>query len=106
MLEKGKEEGWGVPLFEITDEGHLEQGLRRLLTWSGDLRTRRDVIAERPDDVQAMITGLCKGADFIFANSSEEVVDLIHADYLTRLLEGLCRRRVSRPSRRYGARTI
>jgi hypothetical protein len=30
-----------------------------------------------------MVTGLCKGADFIFANSSEEVVDLIHADYLT-----------------------
>jgi NitT/TauT family transport system substrate-binding protein len=81
MLARAKEEGWGVPLFEITDVPAWDK------IFGGPLPgvtayVLADTIAERPADVQALVTGLCKGTDFIFANSSETVTDLILADYL------------------------
>lgn len=82
MLEKGKEEGWGVPLFEIVDEAAWNKLFGGSLPGAAAY-VLADSIAERPADVQALVTGLCKGTDFIFANSSEDIVDLILADYLT-----------------------
>ena len=82
MLEKGKEEGWGVPLFEIVDAAAWEKVFGGPVP-GATAYVLADTIAERPDDVQALVGGLCKGTDFIFANSSEDVAELILADYLT-----------------------
>ena len=70
MLEKAKEEGWGVPLFEITDAAAWDKvfggscRVRPLMFWKIRSRSVRR-------DVQALVTGLCKGTDFVFANSAE-----------------------------------
>jgi NitT/TauT family transport system substrate-binding protein len=82
MLEKGKEEGWGVSLFEIVDAAAWEKVFGGPVP-GATAYVLTDTIADRPDDVQALVSGLCKGTDFIFANSSEDVADLILADYLT-----------------------
>ena len=81
MLEKGREEGWGVPLFEITDAANWDKTFGGALPGAGTY-VLADTIKSRPADVQAVVTGLCKGADFIHASSPEETVDLILADYL------------------------
>jgi len=82
MLEKGKEEGWGVPLYEIVDAAAWEKVFGGPVPGAAAY-VLADTIADRPDDVQALVGGLCKGTDFIFANSSEDVADLILPDYLS-----------------------
>jgi NitT/TauT family transport system substrate-binding protein len=82
MLEKGKEEGWGVPLYEIVDAAAWDRVFGGPVPGAAAY-VLADTIADRPDDVQALVSGLCKGTDFIFANSSEDVADLILPDYLT-----------------------
>jgi len=81
MLEKAKSEGWGVPLFEIYDKSAWD-GVFGGAVPGAATYVLEETIKERPADVQALVSGLCKGTDFIFANSSEAVVDLILADYL------------------------
>ena len=82
MLEKGKEEGWGVPLFEITDAAAWDKVFGGPVP-GATAYVLADTIAERPADVEALVGGLCKGTDFIFANTPEATADLILADYLT-----------------------
>jgi NitT/TauT family transport system substrate-binding protein len=81
MLEKAKEEGWGVPLFEITDVPAWDKVFGGPLPGAAAY-VLADTITERPADVQALVSGLCKGTDFVFANSAETITDLILADYL------------------------
>lgn len=82
MLELAKEEGWGVPLFEIYDEANWN-GVFGGPVPGAAAYVLEDTIASKPDDVQALVTGLCAGTDFIFANTPETVADLIHEDYLS-----------------------
>jgi NitT/TauT family transport system substrate-binding protein len=81
MLEKAKEEGWGVPLFEITDATAWDNLFGGALPGAAAY-VLADTIKERPADVQALVAGLCQGTDFIFANTPETVADLILGDYL------------------------
>jgi NitT/TauT family transport system substrate-binding protein len=81
MLEKAKEEGWGVPLFEIVDASAWDKVFGGAVPGAATY-VLAETIAQRPADVEALVSGLCKGTDYIFTNTSESVADLILADYL------------------------
>ena len=81
MLEKAQEEGWGVPLFDITNDA----------TWAalfgGDVNgvgcyVLQETIDKRPEAVQALVSGIVKATDFIKTSSPTDIAQLIHADYL------------------------
>jgi NitT/TauT family transport system substrate-binding protein len=81
MLEKAQEEGWGVALFDITNDA----------TWNalfgGDVNgvgcyVLEEMIEKRPEAVQAMVTGIVKATNFIKNSSPSEIAQLIYGDYL------------------------
>lgn len=81
MLEKGREEGWGVPLFDITETATWDKTFGGPLPGAGTY-VLAETVKSKPAEVQAVVTGLCKGADFIHANAPEATAELILADYL------------------------
>lgn len=81
MLEKAQEEGWGVPLFDITNDANWKA------LFGGDVNgygcyVLQETIDQRPEAVQALVTGLVKATDFISKASPAEIANTIHADYL------------------------
>lgn len=84
MMEQAIQEGWGVAIFNGTDNAVWNQFM------GGDVPgiaayALNDTIQKRPEVVQAFVTGLVKGQDFINANTPEVITDLIHADYMNAL---------------------
>lgn len=80
MLDKAREEGWGVPLFDITDSSQWNG------VFGGDVPgagcyVLQESIDKRPEAVQALVTGLVRSTDFIKTASPEEIAQTIHADY-------------------------
>ncbi|WP_208513095.1 ABC transporter substrate-binding protein [Variovorax paradoxus] len=81
MLNKAKEEGWGVPLFDVTDDASWNS------TFGGDvpgvgLYVMQDSIDKRPEAVQALVTGIVKASDFIRQTAPGDIVSLIEEEYL------------------------
>jgi NitT/TauT family transport system substrate-binding protein len=81
MLEKAQEEGWGVPLFDITNDANWKS------MFGGDVNgygcyVLQETIDKRPEAVQALVTGIVKATDFIRTASAEEIATTIFADYL------------------------
>ena len=79
MLHKAQQEGWGVPLFDITDDR----------SWSGmfggdipgvGLYVMQETIEQRPEAVQALVTGVTKATDFIAQNPASTIVSVIGED--------------------------
>ena len=81
MMEQAVQEGWGVPIFDVTDDKAWTE------VFGGDVPglgayVMEDSITKRPQDIQAFVTAMTKGQDFINANPAATIVDLIHDDYL------------------------
>ena len=81
MLEKGQEEGWGVPLFDITNDVNWNS------LFGGDVNgygcyVLQETIDRRPQVVQALVTGIVKATNFISTASAQEIADTVFADYL------------------------
>jgi NitT/TauT family transport system substrate-binding protein len=81
MLEKAQQEGWGVPLFDVTNDANWTS------TFGGDVPgygcyVLQETIDKRPEAVQALATGIVKATDFIKTASPQDIAQLIHADYL------------------------
>jgi NitT/TauT family transport system substrate-binding protein len=84
MMEQAVAEGWGVPIFNGTDDKVWNEFM------GGDLPgiaayTLKDTIDKRPEVVQAFVTGLVKAQDLINTSSAEDITNLIYADYLSAL---------------------
>jgi NitT/TauT family transport system substrate-binding protein len=84
MMEQAIAEGWGVPIFNGTDDAVWNEFMK------GDVPgiaayALRDTIDKRPEVVQAFVGGLVKAQDFINANTPEAVTALIYEDYLKAL---------------------
>ena len=82
MIDAAREQGWGVPLFDVTE---AQQWTR---IFGGDLPGVCCYILEesarrKPEVAQAFINGMVKGSDFVKASSPEVIADLIYADYLS-----------------------
>jgi len=82
MIDKAREEGWGVPLFDVTDQAAWAR------IFGGDLPgvccyVLEETAKKRADAVQAFVNGMVKGADFVNTQSAEAIADVIYADYLS-----------------------
>lgn len=81
MLNKAKEEGWGVPLFDVTDDATWNSAFGGDVPGVG-LYVMQDSIDKRPEAVQALVTGIVKASDFIRQTSPADIVALIGEAYL------------------------
>ncbi|WP_225782228.1 ABC transporter substrate-binding protein [Xenophilus sp. Marseille-Q4582] len=81
MLNKAQAEGWGVPLFDVTDTAKWNTAFGGDIPGVG-IYVMKDSIDKRPEAVQALVTGLSRATDYLHKTSAEEVVALIGAEYL------------------------
>jgi NitT/TauT family transport system substrate-binding protein len=84
MLDQVKQEGWAVPLFSIGDDASWNS------TFGGDIPgigcyVLQDQIDKNPEAIQAAVTALVKGQDFINANSAESLTELLYEDFMSGL---------------------
>lgn len=81
MLNKAQAEGWGVPLFDVTDNAGWNASFGGDIPGVG-IYVMQDTIDKRPDAVQALVTGVARATDYLHKTSALDVVSLIGADYL------------------------
>lgn len=84
MMEQAIQEGWGVPIFNGTDDAVWNEFM------GGDVPgiaayALKDTIDKRPEVVQAFVTGLVKAQNLINTSSAEDITNLIYTDYLNAL---------------------
>lgn len=84
MVDAAVQEGWGAPLFDVTDEATWNQ------VFGGDVPglgcyVLSESIDKRGPAIQAFVNAMVKGSDWVHANSPEAIVELIYADYLSGL---------------------
>ena len=84
MVDAAVQEGWGAPLFDVTDEGAWNQ------VFGGDVPglgcyVLSESIDKRGAAIQAFVNALVKGSDWVRANTPEAIVELVYADYLSGL---------------------
>jgi len=82
MIDAAKQEGWGVPLFDVTDEKTWNE------TFGGDVPgvgcyVLADNVEKRRPAIQAFVNAMVKGQDWLKANSTEQIVDLIYLEHLS-----------------------
>lgn len=82
MIDAAVQEGWGAPLFDVTDERAWNQ------VFGGDVPglgcyVLSESIDKRGPAIQAFVNALIKGSDWVKANSPEAIVELIYDDYLS-----------------------
>lgn len=82
MIDKAREEGWGMPLFDATDEAAW------IRIFGGDLPgvccyVLEETARKRADVLQAFVNAMAKAADFVNTQSAEAIADVIYTDYLS-----------------------
>lgn len=81
MLNQAQKEGFGVPLFDVSDQKNWES------MFGGDIPgvgcyVMQETIDKKPEAVQALVTALVRSTDYVAASTPEQIVDLISSDYL------------------------
>lgn len=84
MMEEAISEGWGVAIFNGTQDDVWMEMMK------GDVPgiaayALRDTIEKRPETVQAFVTGLVKAQDYINSHSAEDITEAIYDAYLRAL---------------------
>ncbi len=84
MMEQAVLEGWGVPIFDASQDAVWNEFI------GGDVPgiaayTLRETIDKRPEFVQAFVSGLVKAQDLINESSPEQITELVHGDYMSAL---------------------
>lgn len=82
MVEQAVREGWGVPILDVTDEDAWMHYFGGDVPGVGVYMMRKTV-QERPEDVQAFVSGITAAQDFLNASTPEEITEVVHADYLS-----------------------
>ena len=82
MVDAAVGEGWAKPIFQATSDTEWQA------TFGGDVPgvgvyVLADSIAKRRGDVQALVSGLVAGQDFVNASSPEEITTLIRPEFLS-----------------------
>ena len=82
MIDAAIQGGWGAALFDVTDEGAWHR------VFGGDVPglgcyVLSESIDTRGAAIQAFVSAMVKGSDWIHANSPEAIGELICADYLS-----------------------
>jgi NitT/TauT family transport system substrate-binding protein len=81
MIDTAVQEGWGAPLFDVTDDETWHR------VFGGDVPglgcyVLSESIDKRGPAIQAFVNAMVKGSDWVHANSPEAIVELTLADYL------------------------
>ncbi len=81
MMQQGVQQGFAAPIFDVTNDAAWTEA------FGGDVPglgcyVMQDTIARRPAELQAFVSAMVRGQDFINASSAETITDLIHEDYL------------------------
>jgi NitT/TauT family transport system substrate-binding protein len=82
MVDAAKQEGWGVPIFDVSDAKSWEA------VFGGDVPgvgcyTLADSVKKRPEMVQAFVNALVKSTDILKASSPEAITDLVYEPFLS-----------------------
>ena len=94
MMEEGVQQGFAKPIFDVTDDAAWTAA------FGGDVPglgcyVMQDTIAKRPGELQAFVSAMVRGQDFINANSAETLADLVHEDYLNGFSKDAVRKTVA-----------
>jgi NitT/TauT family transport system substrate-binding protein len=86
MVDAATAEGWATPIFQSTSDAEW------LASFGGDVPgvgvyVLADTIAKRRGDVQALVSGLVAGQDFLNQSTPEEITTLIRPDFLSSYAE-------------------
>lgn len=86
MLQAATSAGWAKPILQSTSDADWQA------TFGGDVPgvevyVLADTIASRRADVQALVSGLCAGQDFVNQSTPEQITALIRPDFLASYTE-------------------
>jgi NitT/TauT family transport system substrate-binding protein len=86
MVDAAVSAGWAKPIFQSTSDADWQA------TFGGDVPgvgvyVLADTIAKRRGDVQALVSGLCAGQDFVNQSTPEQITALIRPDFLSSYAE-------------------
>jgi NitT/TauT family transport system substrate-binding protein len=82
MVNAAVGEGWAKPIFEATSDAEWQANFGGDVPGVG-VYVLADSIARRRGDVQALVSGLVAGQDFLNASTPEEITALIRPDFLS-----------------------
>lgn len=82
MMNKAREEGWGIPIFDVTEAEAWNR------VFGGDITgvccwVLRESISSSPAQIQVLVNGLVKGTDFVKDHSAQEIAEVLYGDYLS-----------------------
>lgn len=82
MVDAAKQEGWGVPIFDVSDAKSWDT------VFGGDVPgvgcyILADSVKKRPEVVQAFVNALVKSTDILKASSPETITDLVYEPFLS-----------------------
>jgi len=81
MINKAREEGWGVPIFDVTETEAWNK------VFGGDITgvcvwVLRETLEKSADQIQALVSGVVRGTDFVRDHSPEDIAEVLYKDYL------------------------
>jgi NitT/TauT family transport system substrate-binding protein len=81
MINAARQEGWGKPLFDVTETAAWNK------VFGGDITgvccyVLRETLEQERDKIQVLVNGLVKGTDFVKEHSAEEIADVLYDKYL------------------------
>lgn len=82
MINSARDEGWGHPLFDVTETESWNK------VFGGDIPgvcayVLQETLESQPNQVQALVTGIVKGTDFVKAHTAEEITEVLYDQYLS-----------------------
>lgn len=81
MIERAREEGWGMPIFEAGKDADWSAVFKGDVPGTG-VYVLKDTIDSKPDQVAKFVAGLVKGSDFLQTSSADAIAEVIQPDYL------------------------
>ena len=94
MVDAAKQEGWGVPIFDVSDTKSWNA------VFGGDVPgvacyVLAESVKKKPEMIQAFVNALVKATDIVKASTPEALTDLIHEPLLSGFPKESVRRGVS-----------
>ena len=82
MINAARQEGWGKPLFDVTESDAWNK------VFGGDITgvccyVLTEHVEPHRDKIQVLVNGLVKGTDFVKAHSAEEIASVLYDKYLS-----------------------
>ncbi len=82
MINAARQEGWGKPLFDVTETDAWNK------VFGGNVTgvccyVLKDIRDKHRSEIQILVNGVVKGTDFVKNHSAEEIADVLYDGYLS-----------------------